>query len=1090
MKPKLKKHAALAGLFACLQPLLALAAEGDLPLDASGRRGDAGLNGANGANGSSGFFSSDGSNGKRGDNATPALPGQAAGSADVFVSRATGLEDHPVNGAVVVRGTVISPQNGTTTLDGIYQFGDTGKIPVNLIGGMGGHGGNGGQGGKGGDGGNGISATRYSSGTNGGDGGDGGAGGNATSGATGGAGGRGSATFPPDQTDLAMLFGDISVRGGFGGVPGTNGPGGARGSGGMGGASASGTEQTGTDSKGNPTTTTWSQSGGISGSDGRQGPDGNANVTRGQNGPAGKFEFRVATPEGTQTYDRRFDLAINQPFVIEDGNHDGIYEPGEEGTIRRVTVENTGGMPLPQKPVEISLNPGAWIRPANEHPFVGPALKRDDSITLPNEFHFQLKDTQVTEPGDPLKTRDTASFDAKQTGVNRHYEKFDRPTPFTVQFPIEITPIRISESLLPGQSAPLRWKVKNISKRDFGSAEELRREIATGLKLDPSKVSTDAFEFRDSKGQVVPLDQGFFAAISSLKADSSIVIEGKLTIKPGAAPFSNVALKTELDLGKINAPAETRPIQYQDVVVHVTKTYQKTPGSQMLIVTNNHTTQAEMKSWTSLTASLGIPLDIWDTSYEGSLKMDQALNEGKSSLNRDFGGQTVVLLNNDRPAADMPDKTLQADAMIPKRDLLKSAAERDTHFYFVGKEQARNDRITDFFLLPSVRREENPSVKDDGALLKSAVQASLTKSAGGVGQFKTTDFCLFGKTESDDFSEDADALAKKLDKKNPGQRFYVVPEFDGSLAKSHWYGNDYRQGNTEVFKSLPATSSHFTMLAATNDEVHDPAFILGRQNLRGLLNAMPLDQKLNAYVSYLGGDFPKGADEARRKEAGRWIPEALLADIATEQKALRASSHSYGHPKLPMLERVLDRLEKSAKGSLGSTDARLKASGDSLLELLAQAQFLSDASIGGGDSVKRIRETVAKTLGERAKLAGGNFASAEQKMAQQKFDRRVAELKANWPQGMDPVDEAAQVARGRLTRDSNLAVNPKGRTMCRAEYDRRMTEMNPIQEQREAFAVKTAADHKEVFQTTMEASVLPGPERENPTLVEAPRVEP
>src|SRR5690606_10493776 len=139
------------------------------------------------------------------------------------------------------------------------------------------------------------------------------------------------------------------------------------GSGGSGGSGYSWTEsESYTDSNGNRQTRTThhSKPGGSRGRSGRDGRAGRAVLRAGPNGEAGSVSIEVHDEGGRATsYRSRYDVRLVS-FEHRNANDDGIYEPEEKVSVSRVSIQNTGGMPLPKHhDVVVRVADDGWIAP-------------------------------------------------------------------------------------------------------------------------------------------------------------------------------------------------------------------------------------------------------------------------------------------------------------------------------------------------------------------------------------------------------------------------------------------------------------------------------------------------------------------------------------------------------------------------------------------------------------------------------------------------------------------------------------------------------------------------------------------------------
>lgn len=97
---------------------------------------------------------------------------------------------------------------------------------------------------------------------------------------------------------------------------------------------------TGCDSR--PLIQTHKRVGGLDGLNGHSGTPGTSVLHNGVDGLQGNVTIVVQKSDGSrQEYSSLYSLALTD-FDVEDGNGDGIFEPGEDLFVRRITVRNSG----------------------------------------------------------------------------------------------------------------------------------------------------------------------------------------------------------------------------------------------------------------------------------------------------------------------------------------------------------------------------------------------------------------------------------------------------------------------------------------------------------------------------------------------------------------------------------------------------------------------------------------------------------------------------------------------------------------------------------------------------------------------------
>lgn len=91
-----------------------------------------------------------------------------------------------------------------------------------------------------------------------------------------------------------------------------------------------------------PVYQTYERARALDGRDGRPGRNATTPLERGLAGNAGTGSIVVTLRNGIQqSYNSKYSLELVD-FDVEDGNGDGIFEPGEYAFIRRIRVRNSG----------------------------------------------------------------------------------------------------------------------------------------------------------------------------------------------------------------------------------------------------------------------------------------------------------------------------------------------------------------------------------------------------------------------------------------------------------------------------------------------------------------------------------------------------------------------------------------------------------------------------------------------------------------------------------------------------------------------------------------------------------------------------
>ena len=448
--------------------------------------------------------------------------------------------------------------------------------------------------------------------------------------------------------------------------------------------------------------------GGRRGLDGRPGNRG-ASAPPGTNGPAGAFRITVAdgTTSTNSTYRSPYNLHLQGVTLLSE-KEDGVLEPGSRVFISSIKVLNTGGMPTPTsrsvlvyiKPEGIqqpTLNGKNWVISEGLDRFVQlpPALEPNNPVTVPYSsltrgvdgitsaavnstgeyLAFRVAPINPVvalsscsnrhERGAPFRVTTPLVIRAQMTPFGRDFTHFVRDMPFNISYPVHLSEVASLSALPPGGQTLVKFSITNSSLKSYGRDGELGREVMVKIAyeegdVDPSQVtftpvldgiSLDPIIFSPRTSMTAIFEEGrSIRRINLLPAGATVELTGWLSISQSAEPYTMAKFSVDLLLGEIDDPLKVVQIQRRDINVRVSKVYKKTPGSAILLVTNNQTTKAETEAWADLAISIfgnnpfGI-IDIWDISQEGHFDLKRSLESG-STLCDDWKDATIIILDN------------------------------------------------------------------------------------------------------------------------------------------------------------------------------------------------------------------------------------------------------------------------------------------------------------------------------------------------------------------------------------------------------------------------------------------------------------
>jgi len=794
------------------------------------------------------------------------------------------------------------------------------RILADVHGGDGGNGGDAGPGGRGGRGRRGADATRWTWGENGGRGGPGGDAGDPSDGAAPGDGGEVVAEVGRHDTDLLTLFRAV-VRAGRPGEAGKKARGGDGGEGGPGGSSYHWTEthtESYTDSEGRSRTRTRVTShynpGGSRGSRGSRGNDSRYTAQDGPLGRDGRFLIVVLGEDGKPigTFDEVYDLEL-LGFDIESRNADGIFEPGEEVRISKVRLRNRPGarrLATPGKQdIQIFFESNGYLGASRTRLTIPGSLQPGEEFEFDTDLKLDIRDIEdreIAQDGGAWRADQRVNPEAELVSVRQRFEDFENPRHIEIRFPIEVSAIHGAHSMGRGETRRIFWKIKNVSGRTFGSASELQRAIEFQLRHEGGEVDPGQIPFTDAQGNRIDLDDGFLRAIASLEPGGEVLIEGQVSLGRDAPLYSDAKLKLDLSLGRISAGSELRRIQSRAFSVRVAQTYRKTKGSQVLLVTNSASDRAEVESWKKMTESLGMSADVWDLSLNGFMDFSEDA-DFRHALLKDFAGRTVVLLNNEFRTSVGEDAALrrvQAEDFLSKGQFLKAAAEYAVNFLLVGETGSDEQGLLRSLLTPTREvdgADKNSEFSSPGVFLReleareadTVHPGDYTERADSV-EVKSHKW-WWRTPKADELEQVARETLAQVDIRFPLRRYIAAPRFDARCTERrpwYWLGlkKEWSLGVVEFRRTLDRTASPEAGAAVGLDvsgkAMHSAGFVRGRQSYLALFLALSMEQKLKA-MEALYGRAGRGLSGEERRMAGEALVDAVLADIASEQAALR-----------------------------------------------------------------------------------------------------------------------------------------------------------------------------------------------------------
>ena len=297
--------------------------------------------------------------------------------------------------------------------------------------------------------------------------------------------------------------------------------------------------------------------------------------------------------------------------------------------------------------------------------------------------------------GEAFTVTASLTIRAQMTPFGRDFGAFVNPMPFTITYPVKMSPVANLPSLSPDGNTLVRFSVSNVALREYGQDSEIGRVVIVkanyiGGDLDASKVQfvpildgnpTSPIAFNQLRQVLWPIPR--------LAAGNTSKLLGRLSLLEDAEPFTTADFSVDLHLGEICNPNNAIRIQQRQFSIRASIVYKKTPNSGTLLVVNQQTTKEELKAWEELARFIfgdknpaGV-VDVWDISQVGDFDLNSVLKSG-STLIEDWRSCTIVVLDNPFDNSVIEGQDDSALQYVNPDQLSEAAVSNGTHFCVVS----------------------------------------------------------------------------------------------------------------------------------------------------------------------------------------------------------------------------------------------------------------------------------------------------------------------------------------------------------------------------------------------------------------------
>jgi|GEM_PF-2933187 len=838
----------------------------------------------------SGHNGKNGANGGTGSNATKAQVGENAGQVNVELTQK--------NEKIAV--DILAVKNGEKNKQLLLDL-DNELNSINIDA-------SGGNGGKGGKGGNGARGRRGSSGAqcqNGGRGGRGGDGGRGSDGARSGNGGQVIVNISRSQRHLLAILDDLNFSAGKGGNKGEHGKGGSGGPGGSGGGSKWKFTDDGMEIDC------------FGGSTGPKGSSGTTHTTpiliNGLQGEEGSFSINITDQESRKILFRER-YKIKGRYKIYDENNDGIYEAGEKITLKSLEVENPSGMQTPEEDIHIR------ILPKKDYKFTSKDYFRVQSIEGyaknvaidDQELKAQLSNVDENDiTMVPYTQKITFPTKAYQMPLNKNLPEFSFVPSISQQFPVLAKNLETPDILKAGDIANVVWEIKNISSKTLGINSPSEREVEARLTmLGEYSITNFSLEPADAYTEkLFKIENNTYKLnIPFIAAKKSVLLKFKLRVSAGAESYLPMKLHQSLHFDRLDASSfENQPIQSGQISIQVAQTYRKIEGANVLLVSNKYTSKEAIDSWKEALGTLGFVPEIYDTDYEQNFSLYDVKYHGESLASR-YKNKLIIILNNDRILDSHEGIVAQADQMIiDQTEYARAVFEDNISFYFVGKTDDHYEWLFNRLAMPPhTSSQDTPHQvnkynykKDLSAFFKDVEDQKFSEQYGLIAEIYLDMGREIVEPQQSDFVNMREKIKSKLETISPNDRFYFVGEYKLTEELARGF-NRYGAGTLKIYRGFNFNEAAWQANPASNSEMNTSNWIKSDVNIRQLIYALSLEQKLKLYDRLY---------KHKKYILVYLVPiilDAILLDLSLEQMLIRSRGKSVNKSKIRTMMKKFD----------------------------------------------------------------------------------------------------------------------------------------------------------------------------------------
>ncbi|MEM6800674.1 MAG: hypothetical protein AAF696_04675 [Bacteroidota bacterium] len=422
----------------------------------------------------------------------------------------------------------------------------------------------------------------------------------------------------------------------------------------------------------------------------------------GRIGEAGKITYllRAEKEEKQEAFLDLFDIKVEK-LRLEDAFPDGIYEFGEELTIQHLGIQSIGTMPTPEYvPIRLRIRENSAFHVEPSYVEVPGGIKERMRKNLFDCFKIELRKLGMDEISSiPVEEEAELILEAFLPGTDLIFPQAGLSHKIKIQYPLRIKDFQVLTSLMAGGTSMISWQVERLGQTVEFAGKKQGRKARMRIHFLGS-LDSIPLSMLDDKG-ILYQDSTF--PLFEQETDSQLQSDTYyLQLASGWEALGEMKAELILEISDIGNPDVFRAVQIIPFQLSISKAYQKTEDSDVLLVFHDEIDLASIQEIERFYEGIASPVDHWNLSLYVYLDLEEKRENGKSLL-EDFEGKTILILN-------YPFKNQQNQQLLPAHFLRqdqfhKAVNEYGIEFLLLGESNWRQASFITWMNLPIFPRK-------------------------------------------------------------------------------------------------------------------------------------------------------------------------------------------------------------------------------------------------------------------------------------------------------------------------------------------------------------------------------------------------